>query len=133
MSKVSHVSGKRKRAIARATVSKGKGVVRINSLALDAYGSAVARLMIQEPLLLAGDKAKDLDIAITVQGGGWHSQADAIRLVVAKGIVEFTGSKALKKTFLEYDRHLLVADTRRAEPSKPNDSKPRAKRQKSYR
>tara|TARA_Y100000310_G_scaffold345827_1_gene470697 strand:- start:7452 stop:7850 length:399 start_codon:yes stop_codon:yes gene_type:complete len=128
-----HVSGKRKRAIARATLTKGKGMVRINSLALSAYSPKMAQLMIQEPLTLAGDMAKKVDICINVRGGGWHSQADAVRLVVAKALVESSESAALKKTFLDYDRHLLVADTRRTEPSKPNDSKPRAKRQKSYR
>lgn len=128
-----HVSGKRKRAIARATAKDGKGQVRINSLALDAYTPDFAKMMIKEPLLLAGEAAKKIDININVKGGGWHSQADAARLVVAKALVKYTEDEALKKKYLEYDRHLLVADTRRTEPSKPNDSKPRAKRQKSYR
>jgi len=131
--KTAHVSGKRKRAVARGTVREGKGVVRVNSLMLDVYQPAVAQMMIQEPLVIAGDAAKKVDIDIVVRGGGWHSQAEAARLVVAKGLVEYSGSKTLKKTFLEYDRHLLVSDIRRAEMSKPNDSKPRAKRQKSYR
>ena len=131
--KATQVSGKRKRAVARATVTEGKGVVRINSLDLEAYQPATARMMISEPLTLAADAAKKVDINILVMGGGWHSQAEAVRLVVAKGLVEHSGSKTLKKTFLDYDRHLLVADTRRAEHSKPGDSKPRAARQKSYR
>jgi small subunit ribosomal protein S9 len=131
--KVAHVSGKRKRAVARATLKEGKGIIRINSLRLDAYGPQIARLMVKEPLLIAGDVANKVDINIKVFGGGWHAQADAARLVVAKGLVEFTGSKDLKKKFLEYDRHLLVQDSRRKEPCKPNDSKARAKRQKSYR
>jgi len=131
--KVTHVSGKRKRAIARASLTKGKGIVRINSLSLEAYSTDLARLMIQEPLLLAGDYAKKYDINITVRGGGWHSQAEAIRLVIAKGLVESTSSKKLRQTYLDYDRHLLVSDVRRTEPCKPNTSKARAKRQKSYR
>ncbi len=128
-----HVSGKRKRAIARATVTKGNGRVRINSLALDAYGTKIAKLMIREPLLLSGDYAKKHNIDIKVRGGGWHSQAEAIRLVIAKGLVEMTNSKKLRQTYLDYDRHLLVSDVRRTEPCKPNTSKARAKRQKSYR
>jgi small subunit ribosomal protein S9 len=131
--KIAHVSGKRKRAIARATIKQGKGVIRINSLNLEAIDSKIAKLMIKEPILLAGDVAKKVDISIKVNGGGWHSQADATRLVIAKALVKFTESKELKKTYLDYDRHLLVSDVRRTEPSKPNDSKPRAKRQKSYR
>lgn len=131
--KVVQVSGKRKRAVARARLKEGKGVVRLNALTLDSVTPSLAKLMIMEPLVLAGDAAKGVDIEIHVQGGGWHSQAEAARLVVARALVQFTGSKVLKQKFLEYDRHLLVADTRRAESSKPNDSKPRAARQKSYR
>ena len=131
--KVVQVSGKRKRAVARARLKEGKGVVRLNSLVLEGVTPHLAKLMIMEPLVLAGDAAKGVDIDIHVQGGGWHSQAEAARLVVARALVQHSGSKALKQKFLDYDRHLLVADTRRAEHSKPNDSKPRAARQKSYR
>lgn len=131
--KSAQVSGKRKRAIARASIKKGTGIVKINLLNLNAYGPEIAQLMIKEPILIAGDIAKKVDINITVRGGGWHSQADAARLVVAKALATFSGSKDLKAKYLEYDRHLLVSDVRRTEPSKPNDSKPRAKRQKSYR
>ncbi|MBS3162397.1 30S ribosomal protein S9 [Candidatus Woesearchaeota archaeon] len=131
--KTVHVSGKRKRAIARATLSEGKGIIRINSMNLETYGPELAKMMVKEPLMLAHEFTGKVDIDVFVQGGGWHSQADAIRLVVARALVEFSGSKALKQKFLDYDRHLLVSDIRRAERSKPNDSKPRAARQKSYR
>ena len=115
------------------TLREGKGIVRINSMNLETYGPKLANMMIKEPLILASEFAGKVDIDIFVQGGGWHSQADAIRLVVARALVQYSGSKALKQKFLEYDRHLLVSDIRRAERSKPNDSKPRAARQKSYR
>ncbi|HLC22810.1 MAG TPA: 30S ribosomal protein S9 [Candidatus Nanoarchaeia archaeon] len=128
-----HVSGKRKRAIARATVRDGTGVVRVNSLLLDAYMPVLARSLVEEPLTIGSDIAKNVNIDVQVIGGGWHSQAEAARLVVAKGLVAYSGSKVLRQKFLEYDRHLLVQDKRRTEPSKPNDSKPRAARQKSYR
>ena len=84
-------------------------------------------------MLLADAFAKKVDINVRVSGGGYSSQADAIRLGIARALVESTKSSALKETFLKYDRHLLVADTRRKEMCKPNDSKARAKRQKSYR
>ncbi len=131
--KTAHASGKRKRAIARATISKGKGTVRINSLLLNIFQPSFARARIQEPITLAGDVVKKVDIKVNVKGGGFQSQAEAARLAIAKALVEYTGDKALRQTFLSYDRHLLIADTRRNEPSKPNTSKPRAKRQKSYR
>lgn len=134
MKKVINVSGKRKRAIARATLKEGKGVIRINRMGLGTYSPEIARMMIQEPLEIAGEVASKVDINVDVFGGGWHSQAEAARLVVAKALVEFAGSKKLKQDMLEYDRHLLIPDLgRQKEPHKPNDSKPRAKRQKSYR
>jgi len=124
-------TGKRKAAIARATLTPGKGQVFINAFSLKQYSPETAKLRIQEPLLLAGDTAKQVDIKIKVTGGGWNGQAEAVRLSIAKALVLL--NKDLKKIFLDYDRHLLVADVRRKEPCKPNDSKARAKRQKSYR
>lgn len=133
MSKIIHVSGKRKKAVARATLKEGKGIVRINGKLLDVYEPELSRMKILEPIMLAGDLIKKVDLKVTVFGGGCQAQADASRLAVARALMEFSKSKVLKKKFLEYDRHLLVADVRRNEPHKPNDSKPRSKRQKSYR
>lgn len=130
--KVIHVSGKRKRAIARATLKQGKGIVRINKTFLDHYNPDMLRLKIQEPLLLAGDIADKVNINVRVNGGGVSSQAEASRLAIARALVSFKSE--LKEKFLDYDRQLLVADTRRKEPSKPNSrGQARAKRQKSYR
>jgi len=128
-----HTSGKRKKAIARATISAGKGSIRINSQLINNYEPKLAKIKIQEPIILAKDIPKKLNITVVVRGGGAQAQADACRLAIARGLVEYTKSKELKKTFLDYDRNLLVADTRNKEPCKPNDSKARAKRQKSYR
>ena len=131
--KIIHISGKRKRAIARATLKEGKGLVRINNHSLDTFQDFVKE-KISEPLILAGEMAKGINIDVNVVGGGWQGQTEATRLAIARGLVEWHKSDALKKRFLEYDRHLIVADVRRNEPAKPNDSgKPRAKRQKSYR
>jgi len=127
--KIITTSGKRKQAIARANLREGKGRIRINSQLLSAYGNELTRIRIMEPLILAGDFAKGFDIGIKVHGGGWQSQAEACRLAIAKGLVEASRGKQLKQTFLDYDRNLLVADVRRNEPHKPNDSKPRKKRQ----
>ncbi len=129
--KTIHRAGKRKTAIARATMKAGKGNVKINYQTLENYTPEIAKMKIMEPLLLAGDVSKKFDITVNVQGGGWQSQAEATRLAIARCLVE--ASKPLKNKFLEYDRNLLVADTRRKEECKPNDSKARAKRQKSYR
>lgn len=133
MKEAIHVSGKRKHAVARATLRPGKGIVRINSQKLEVYNPQLARMKIMEALQIAGDVTKKVNIDVNVFGGGWQSQSEAVRLAIARSLVEFTKSKELKKTYLDYDKHLIVADVRRNEPHKPNDSKPRKKRQKSYR
>ena len=133
MSKIVHASGKRKHAVARATLRHGTGVVRINRMLLDSYAPSLGRMKIMEPLQLAGEISKTVDISVNVFGGGWQAQSEAARLAIAKSLVEFTKNKDLRNTFLSYDKHLLIADVRRNEAHKPNDSKPRAKRQKSYR
>ena len=133
-SKVLVVSGKRKSAIARAIVRHGSGKVTVNGKMLDYYEPAIARMKLQEPILLAGDSAAKVDVEINVSGGGVMGQAEAARLAMAKGMVAFLRDKKLEKAFLEYDRHLLVADVRRKEVRKPNrHGKARAAVQKSYR
>ncbi len=128
-----HASGKRKRAVARVTVRPGKGFVRINHKLIGAIEPEIARLRIQEPLILAGPLASQVDIAVDVFGGGWSGQVEAARLAIGKALAQYAGED-LKKTFLDYDRHLLVADTRYKEPRKfGRHSRARAKRQKSYR
>lgn len=129
-----HASGKRKQAIARATLRQGSGVVRINYKPLELMQPKISRLKVMEPLILAGDVAGKVDIDVNVAGGGITSQADASRLAIAKALVDFTKSDKLKETFLNYDRNLLVADVRRKEVAKPNrHGQARSKVQKSYR
>jgi len=129
--KVIHRSGSRKRAVARASLRPGKGMIKVNGQFLENFSNNMSRLRIIEPLVLIGDLAKKIDIDISVRGGGINGQSDAIRLAIARAIVDYDGK--LKKTFDDYDRLLLVADVRSRETRKPNDSKARAKRQKSYR
>ena len=129
-----HASGKRKTAIARATLKQGNGLVRINGVPIDFIHPKMSRLKLREPLILAGDVANKVDIDIDVIGGGITSQAEASRLAIAKALVDFTKSDKLKETFLNYDRNLMVADVRRKEAAKPNrHGQARSKVQKSYR
>lgn len=125
--------GKRKVAIARAVSKKGNGKFFINNIPLDIYDPALARDMIYEPIILSGETAKQVDISVSVEGGGIMGQAEAARQAIAKALVEF--DKALKPVFLQYDRSLLVADPRRNEPHKPSRSKdgPRVHKQRSKR
>ena len=126
-------SGKRKRAIATASLKAGRGVVRINRLLLENHEPKLARMKIEEPLIIADKYASKVDISVNVIGGGFMAQAEAARLAIARALVAHANSQQLKDTFLQYDRTLLVADVRRKEAAKPNDSKARAARQKSYR
>ena len=131
--KVVNTSGKRKTAIARATVQKGTGLVRINKKPVELYEPEIARWKILEPIKIAENHIDKVNINVNVAGGGFMSQANAVRTAIAKGLVEFTGDPNLKLAFLDHDRSLLVSDSRRKEPKKPLGRGARKKRQKSYR
>ena len=88
---------------------------------------------IREPILLLGDKANEIDIEVTVSGGGVTGQADASRTAIAKGIIKFVSDDTLEEKFRQYDRTMLVNDIRRKLPKKPMGRGARVKRQKSYR
>ncbi len=125
--------GKRKTAVARAKVVSGKGKITVNNQDIETYiPNETMRLKATEPLLLTENENK-FDVAISVYGGGSSSQIDAIRQAIARALIEIKGSEDMRKKFLEYDRSLLVSDTRFKETKKPNNSHARAKRQKSYR
>lgn len=126
-------TGKRKTAVARVSLKKGSGKIIINNQDLQDFVSnnSLLKLKVEEPLILSESLSK-FDVKANVFGGGQSSQVDAIRQAIARSLVEFNGD-SLKKKFLAYDRSLLVTDTRFKETNKPNNSKARAKRQKSYR
>ena len=128
------LSGKRKTAIARATVRLGTGRVRINNVPLEVYEPKLARDKILEPLLLTDDKVwNQLDINVTVAGGGYMGQAEAARMAVAKGLLKWTKSTRLRSTLIDYDRTMIAGDPRRGESKKFGGPGARARDQKSYR
>jgi small subunit ribosomal protein S9 len=132
--KVMVISGKRKTAIARATVRLGKGRVRINNVPLEIFEPKIARDKILEPLLLTEDKVwNQLDINVTVAGGGFMGQAEASRMAIAKGLLKWTKSTRLRTTLKDYDRTMIAGDPRRSEPKKFGGPGARARDQKSYR
>jgi small subunit ribosomal protein S9 len=131
--KVIVASGKRKSAVARATVMKGTGLIRINSVPVEIHEPHLAKVKIMEPLTLAGDKATKVNIDVNVQGGGIMGQASAIRTAIAKGLVQFLEDDELQALYTKYDRSLVVSDPRRKFPKKPLGRGARKKRQKSYR
>ena len=89
MKKVIHTSGKRKTAIARGKFREGKGRIRVNKKPVELYDPELARLKINEPLTLAGDLINQVDIDVKVIGGGVMGQAEAARMVIAKGAVDW--------------------------------------------
>ena len=97
--KIVNTSGKRKTAIARATIRKGNGIIRINSKLIDIYEPELAKLKIMEPVRLAGKKADKVNIDVLVDGGGFMGQASAIRTAIARGLVKFFDDKELKALF----------------------------------
>lgn len=108
--------GKRKTAVARASIKPGKGHITINSKPLELWGNKPLRLWLKEPLILAGNLPEKVDININVKSGGLVAQAEACRMAIAKGLVEFYNSPELRNKYMEYDRNLLVYDSRRTEP-----------------
>jgi small subunit ribosomal protein S9 len=126
------VRSKKKTAVARATIKKGTGKIKINHISLDAYAEGHQKMMIQEPLKIAEDIIKEFDINIVVKGSGRMSQIFVIRSSIAKAIVRAKGKK-YKDLFMLYDRTLLVDDVRKVETKKPLGPKARKKKQKSKR
>ena len=128
------VSGKRKTAVAKATIKDGSGIVTLNKNPISSL-PMLKQLEINEPIVIAKEVLGKLnfDIAVKINGGGLASQIEAARLAIARAIVKFTGKEDLRQEYLRYDRNMLIADIRRKEACKPGDSKARSMRQSSKR
>lgn len=130
---VTNTSGKKKTAIARATVREGEGLIRVNSRPIELVEPETARLKMLEPFRVIDGIRDDVDITVDVEGGGVMGQADAVRTAIARGIVQHTGDAELRDAYMEFDRSLLVNDVRQSEPKKWGGPGARARYQKSYR
>ncbi|MCX6803439.1 MAG: 30S ribosomal protein S9 [Candidatus Diapherotrites archaeon] len=126
------VKAKKKTAVARAVIRKGKGTVKVNKMGINIYAKGYVRELVLEPIRLAGEAAKEFDIDVNVTGSGFMSQAVAVRSCIAKALAKAKGKK-LKDLFTAYDRNLLVDDVRRVESKKPLGRKARKKKQHSKR
>lgn len=109
-------TGKRKLAVAKASIREGSGRVKINSEPLEFWGSDFFRMKVREPLVLSEDLAGKVNINVKVAGGGTTGQTDAVRMAIARALVSFSKDKKLKERFIQYDRNMLVFDPRRNEP-----------------
>lgn len=131
---VTNTSGKKKTAIARATVHEGEGQLRVNAQPVELVEPEMSRLKMMEPFRIASDELRDdVDIDVSVSGGGISGQADAVRTAIARGLVEHTNDAELRDAFMNFDRSLLVNDVRQSESKKWGGPGARARYQKSYR
>ena len=85
-------TGRRKSSTARVFLRKGQGKIVVNGRPLDEFfGRETSRMIVRQPLVLT--KTSDqFDISVTVEGGGITGQAGAIRLGIARSLVEYNES-----------------------------------------
>lgn len=111
---LTQTTGRRKEAVARARLRPGNGTHTINGKAFDAYfTTAMQRMTVTEALRVAGVE-ESYDIDATMHGGGVSGQAGALRMAIARSLVEIDPETrpALKKA------GLLTRDPRRKETKK---------------
>jgi|Transcript_19811 small subunit ribosomal protein S16e len=132
----------KKKSIAVAIIKgPGHGVVRVNGTPLDLIQPHILKLKLFEPFLLLGnEKFGDIDIRIRVKGGGQVSRIYAIRQAISRGILRYiekfvneSEKMKLRNIYLNYDRSLLVTDSRMIESKKAGGRGARSRFQKSYR
>ena len=81
-------TGRRKEAVARVRVVPGSGTFSLNGRTLDEYFPARAhRMIVASPLRLVG-REKDYDVIARIEGGGVSGQAGALRLGIARALIE---------------------------------------------
>jgi len=85
-------TGRRKTSTARVFVRRGNGQITVNRKPLDEFfGRETARMIVRQPLELL-EMAGNFDINVTVKGGGTTGQAGAIRLGLARALMEYDES-----------------------------------------
>jgi small subunit ribosomal protein S9 len=82
------ITGRRKEAVARVRLIPGSGEFTVNGRTIEEFfPTRVHRMMARSPLVTIG-REKDFDVVATVQGGGVAGQAGAVRLGVARSLIE---------------------------------------------
>jgi|TARA_B110000305_G_scaffold63490_1_gene70643 small subunit ribosomal protein S9 len=117
--------GRRKTSTARVFLEKGTGTIIVNKKKLEEYfGREVAQMVVKQPLETV-EMVKGFNIKATVAGGGSFGQAGAIRLGIARALVEYdeTYKPALKK------EGFLTRDSRKVERKKVGLVKARKSKQ----
>ncbi|MCL5440291.1 MAG: 30S ribosomal protein S9 [Candidatus Marsarchaeota archaeon] len=127
---------KRKTSVARASAKSGTGKIRVNGTDINIIEPAEIRGMMLNSIKvsqLGNDISKRTDITVSVYGGGYSSQAQAVGAAIARCIADLDESGSVRKELMDYDRSLIVDDSRRVEPKKFLGPKARARFQTSYR
>jgi small subunit ribosomal protein S9 len=120
---VIHKIGRRKNAVARVYVAKGKGNITVNKRDVEDYFSTgTLQYKVRQPLSLT-DNLKSFDITVNVYGGGNTGQAEAIRLAISRALCELNEEN---RTVLKPEG-LLTRDPRMVERKKFGQKKARKK------
>ena len=107
-------TGRRKTAVARIFMRPGKGDITVNGRALEHYFPTEASRGAVKQALLATETADKFDVLILAHGGGIHGQASAVRLGLARALVEFNAELRPRLKKLGY----LTRDARKRERKK---------------
>jgi small subunit ribosomal protein S9 len=111
---LTQTTGRRKESVARVRLRPGTGIVTVNGRAFENYfPTAMARMVVSEPLRLTSTE-EVYDVDATIHGGGVSGQAGALRMGIARSLIELDPEQraALKKA------GLLTRDPRRKESKK---------------
>ena len=120
---VIHKIGRRKTAVARIYISKGKGNITVNKRAFENYfTTATLQYKVMQPLALT-DNEGVFDIKVNVFGGGITGQAEAIRLAISRAMCELNEEHRL----VLKPEGLLTRDPRMVERKKFGQKKARKK------
>lgn len=116
-----NATGRRKTSIARVYIKPGKGVVVVNERDLKEYFlSEIHQTLVKQPLAAAKADSQ-YDITVNVEGGGVKGQAEAVRLGIARALVELNAE--LKPSLRK--EGLLTRDSRMVERKKYGKRKAR--------
>ena len=85
---LTQTTGRRKRAVARASLRPGTGQFTINGKSLEAYfPTDASQMVVSEPMNVT-ETRESYDVAATIHGGGSSGQAGALRMAIARSLVE---------------------------------------------
>ena len=120
---VIHKIGRRKSAVARVYLSKGKGKITVNKIDLNTYfPTAILQYKVNQPLSMTSND-KSFDVSVNVFGGGITGQAEAIRLALSRAMCELDEENRI----ILKPEGLLTRDPRMVERKKFGQKKARKK------